>query len=304
MKKLCLIIIICTLLFSLPVYGSTGETGYNFLKISTGNRAVAMGGAYAGVQGDIISIYYNPSGLVRLEGKEIYFMYRSWYFQTDYGSFSYAQNLKDIGSFGLSLIYYMLPDVKEVDTDGFETGDILSGNNYAFILTYARDIFYDIQAGLNIKYLNERIADSENKSIALDLGIQKEVYSTPSDSINLGLVLQNWGFKFDIDPDDPVPINIKTGIEYTAYKKFRLNFDINRPVDSTLVYNIGAEYKIFNMILLRGGYKIGYDLESFSLGLGFDSGFFYSKVILLVDYSLTSLGLLTDSQNFSLKIRF
>lgn len=297
-------IIIFLICFCTGLFASAGETGYNFLKIDTGNRAIAMGGAYAGVSRDIISIYYNPAGISELNKKEVYFMYRKWLFNTDYGSLSYAQNFKKIGSMGISVIYYQLPEVPEVDSLGYDTGSILSGNNYALIFTLAREVYAGILMGLNIKYLNERVFNSENKSIVLDLGLQKEIYTTPSDSIVLGAAIQNWNTKFNIDYSNPVPLNIKTGMEYMAYKNFKLNFDINKQIDRDFRYNIGAEYKFFNMILIRSGYKIGYDLESFSVGFGVDSQYFFHKIVLNIDYSFTSLGLLSKSQNFSLKIRF
>lgn len=289
----------------LQLTASTGETGYNFLKIDTGNRAIGMGGAYAGVADDIVCLYYNPAGISPIDRREIYFMYRQWVFKTDYGSFSYAQPIKDYVSIGFSVIYYQLPEVEEVDSLGFSTGDMLSGNNYAVFLTLARDIYADFSIGVNVKYLNQKIIDSENKSIVLDLGVQKEIYKTPSDGMVLGVAVQNWNFKTKVDYANPVPINIKTGVEYTAYKNFKLNFDINKPIEQGFRYNIGAEYIIWKFFLLRGGYKIGYDLESFSVGFGIDGQTFFSdKLMFKVDYSMTSLGLLAQSQNFSLTIKF
>lgn len=296
---LILLLILCT---GLKAY--KGQTGYNFLKIDTGNRAIAMGGAYAGVSQDINSVFYNPAGVHALSGKQVSFMYRSWLLQTDFGSLSYAQDFPGIATFSASLIYYQLPETERVDSLGFSTGEMLSGNNYAFILTGARPLYFDITGGINFKYINEQIFTTENKSIVVDVGLQRKMYATPSDSIVIGLVLQNWNFQTGHDPADPVPVNIKTGMEYMAYKNFKLNLDINKQIDQAFRYNIGAEYRFFNMIFIRGGYKTGYDLESFAIGFGINSSQLYQKVIFNFDYSLTSLGLLARSQNFSLNIHF
>ncbi|MBN1899314.1 MAG: PorV/PorQ family protein [Spirochaetes bacterium] len=304
MKNTIKCFFIMLFIINLALSASPGETGYNYIKLDSGNRAIAMGGAYAGVSEDIISLYYNPAGLAHLAGRQFYFLYRSWLFGTDYMTLAYSQKFNEYFYFGLGFLYFSLPEVNHIDYLGVETGQVLSGNDYTFIVSLAGDVFEKIRLGINFKLLNEAFVNTENHSIVFDIGLLREFYSTPSDSITAGLVLQNWNTKFSVDPDNPVPVNLKLGAEYTAYKDFTLNFDINKQIDLGLRYNIGAEYKIMNMVALRAGYKIGYDLESFTFGLGFDSHNLYKKAIFTVDYSLTSLDFLSQSQNISLKIRF
>jgi hypothetical protein len=45
-------------------------------------------------------------------------------------------------------------------------------------------------------------------------------------------------------------------------------FDLVQPRDYDQQYNIGLEYGFKNLLFLRGGYKINYDEESYSLGFG------------------------------------
>lgn len=286
-------------LFSVP-----GETGYNFLKLDTGNRAIGMGGAYAGVAGDITAIMYNPAGLYKIKGQELYFIYRRWIAGTDYSYLSYSRDIKRTVSLAATLIYFGMPDVREVDSMGVETGDTLTGSGYAVILTGSREVFAGILAGLNIKWVREDVVETRSSSLILDVGLLKELYRTPSDGVTVGLTLQNWNMRFQTDPEDPVPVNIKLGMEYQAYENFKANLDINKPVERDFRYNIGAEYKFMNLVSIRCGYKIGYDLENLCFGIGVNGERFYSKIRFEVDYAYTSLGLLEQSQNISLKIKF
>lgn len=304
MKKILILLCVLFVLPAVPVFSYSGETGYNFLKIDSGNRAVAMGGAYAGVSQDIIAVFYNPAGLYNIKNKEVYLMYRQWLLDTTYGTISYAQNFPDIAVFSAGIIYLKMPELDRINTLGYSDGEKISGNSFAFMVTGARKTYYDIILGSNLKYLQESIITTQNSSIVIDIGLQKKIFSTPSDSLSAGTVLQNWNFAFGLNSENPVPLNWKTGLEYTAYKDFKINFDINKQIARDFLYNIGGEYKILQMLFLRAGYKIGYDLESFSLGFGINSNTFYKSVIIYADYSLTSFGLLSRSQNLSLKIQF
>lgn len=303
MKIMPVMFLLCGL-FSVPARAVPGETGYNFLKIDPGNRAVGMGGAYAGVAGDGICLFYNPANLSGLENGEFYALYRKWLLSTSFAAFSYAHPFKGFLTAGAGFIFYELPSVDEVDTYGFATGRLLSGHSYAVILSAGRETVYGISFGMNFKILKEALVDSENNSMALDLGLSRRVYATPSDSVRAGIVLQNWDLGTGLDPDNPVPLNLRLGIEYTAYRDFRLNLDVNKQADRDFRYNIGAEYVFYGLLALRAGYKIGYDVENFSLGCGLDAGRFTRGVMFVIDYSFTSLGFLEQSQNISLRIKF
>ncbi len=48
---------------------NVGTTGFSFLKLGVGAKAIAMGGAYSAVADDPSIIYYNPAGTINLKGK-------------------------------------------------------------------------------------------------------------------------------------------------------------------------------------------------------------------------------------------
>ncbi|TFG94392.1 MAG: hypothetical protein E4H13_14940 [Calditrichales bacterium] len=65
--------------------------------------------------------------------------------------------------------------------------------------------------------------------------------------------------------------------------------DMIQPRDYDQQYNIGVEYGFKNILFLRGGYKLNYDEESFSLGFGL----MYKNY--RIDYAFSDFGDFLDS---------
>ncbi|MBI5244034.1 MAG: UPF0164 family protein, partial [Elusimicrobia bacterium] len=59
------------LLLSAQAAWAETKTGAAFLKIGTGARAEAMGGAYTAIADDVNALYYNPGGLAALKKSEL-----------------------------------------------------------------------------------------------------------------------------------------------------------------------------------------------------------------------------------------
>ncbi len=51
------------LITAIAAFAGNGTTGFTFLQVPTGARAVAMGGAFSAVPGDPLSLYWNPAAL-------------------------------------------------------------------------------------------------------------------------------------------------------------------------------------------------------------------------------------------------
>ena len=63
------IILIATPTVAKNINSNAGTTGFSFLKLGVGAKAVAMGGAYTGFADDPSTMYYNPSGTMRIREK-------------------------------------------------------------------------------------------------------------------------------------------------------------------------------------------------------------------------------------------
>ena len=65
--------------WSAEFHDHAGATGMAFLKVGIGGRAVAMGGAYSAVSGDATAGYWNPAGLIGIEGRDVVWMHFAWF---------------------------------------------------------------------------------------------------------------------------------------------------------------------------------------------------------------------------------
>lgn len=101
---------------------------------------------------------------------------------------------------------------------------------------------------------------------------------------------------------DSLPLTIKTGVSYktvlTEEHKITSSLDIVKLNDDSIKEQIGIEYWLKNMIALRLGYKIGYDLTSFTCGLGLA----YQSY--KIDYGFAPMGELNSIHRISFTISF
>jgi hypothetical protein len=154
---------------------------------------------------------------------------------------------------------------------------------------------------MNLKYVHEDITGSKKGFLLGDAGLQRLLYETPSDSVKLGVSLCNVDPLSQISPDES-PMTIRMGAVYTAYKNFKINFDISRQLDSDFRYNLGAEYVLLEWFAFRAGYKLTGDLEGLTMGIGIKSGFWLRKPDLTLDYSATSFGFVGMTHNISMRM--
>ena len=86
-------------------------TGYQFLEIGVGARAIGMGEAFIASVDDASAIYYNPAGLTALPGTQITFDYLRYVADIDYGFAGMAFPAGSIGGyFGIGL--YAAPEAE------------------------------------------------------------------------------------------------------------------------------------------------------------------------------------------------
>jgi len=74
--------------------------------------------------------------------------------------------------------------------------------------------------------------------------------------------------------------------------------DLLFPNDSNPLTNLGLEYNWQKIFFLRGGYKFGYALDSFTLG----AGFIFNN--LRLDYAFSKMAVGTDLHRFGLGYMF
>ena len=66
----------------------------------------------------------------------------------------------------------------------------------------------------------------------------------------------------------PVDFRVGMAMELLPGEHLTLAVDASHPNDSPEKIHIGTQYNFNNMLFIRGGYKIGYDEDTLTYGLG------------------------------------
>ncbi|OGS20978.1 MAG: hypothetical protein A3J83_05960 [Elusimicrobia bacterium RIFOXYA2_FULL_40_6] len=302
LKKILILISVCYL--SGSVYAGTtsnSTSGLAFLRIPVGPRAVALGGAYAGLSDDGLAVNYNPSGLIQMKNKEVNFTYNKYFQETAYQYLGYVQpiwRLDRVYYIGVSVNNLSNSDIQGRDGFGTPTRKLTFGDQM-LSFTYAQSLFSQVNAGINLKYITETIADEKAVGYAADLGFMY----TPEhmQNLNVGLCAQNLGGDITfVKEADKMPLNIKAGLGLKLLDGDIVTvLDYNMPNDNAGSISAGFEYWIIQQLALRIGYKSGEELNS---GLRFGIGINADRIGF--DYAFVPYNILGDTHQIGLKVKF
>lgn len=284
------------------------NSGASFLKIGTGARPAALGGAYTAIAGDVDAMYYNPSGLAQLSRREIGATHAEWLLGTRFDFIGFAQPTAH-GTFGLGVTRLASGGQEGRDgnrqaTGGFEAADT------AYTLSYSRKLpdRRSSSAGANLKLLRSEIGGYSAQTVAVDLGVQHRLSDKP---LSLGAAVLNigQGMKF-MEQRDPLPLTLSIGGAYRIAGPLNVAVDVSREIhDQRTDIGIGTEYALLPSFALRMGYAsqhTGRAGDSGALGTfgGLGAGLGISRKSYRIDYTFIPLGDLGSVQRLSLGARF
>lgn len=269
-------------------FQKTGTTGFTFLNLPVSARYAAMGETGISMpNGQADGLFINPALIANLSSKNAFsFTYGDWYLDTQHHSASYIRNIPLFGSVG---VFMNLFDYGEMDRTRFfaqDEVDAFSGdeNNiylnlgkftagaYALGVSYARQMTDKFTFGTNIKYVREYIAEYYAQNVLVDMGF---FYQTEFSTLRIGAFLKNFGLETQyVNEKFKMPQQMTLGISFEPYGTLEdptyvsVNIEAVHPNDMSEHINLGLESRIANLIVLRAGYKFGYEFEDFTIGMG------------------------------------
>lgn len=249
----------------------SSTSGATILKQFVGGRSSSMGEAFAAVSGDLYCLHYNPAGLYDLKREFTCMYFQESDVSFNYGQIGYGQKLNNDEVLAGSLLMYDAGKIEWDDGSG-QVSKLSIQRDYLYTAGYSRKITDDFALGLNAKLYSSTLLERYNATAyGLDIG---GLYSTPVKGLTLGAVLQNIGTPIKyLETSDPMPTTFRAGAAYEMklQQKTRLTvaMDVVKPNDSDTKENVGIECLYNNFFALRAGYKLGYDLENYSYGIGF-----------------------------------
>jgi hypothetical protein len=330
MKKFSLFLIIsivyATLFFPFHSYAlkKLGQTGCKFLDIAVGARASAMGEAFTLVGNDANALFYNPAGIGRMNTKiDITGSITQWAADIQYNAIGLVINQGIWGNFGLSII---APDYGDIigtrvsDTEqGYEETGYLDVGSFAVGVAYARQMTDKFTIGGHVKYVSQHLGSNllasdeivENKAsgFAYDFGT---IFYPGLKSFRLGMSVRNFSPQFKYEETAfqlPLTFNVALAIDildfWGEHPNNSLVLDVEgvHPRDYDVRIHSGVEYWFKDMLALRVGYKLNYDTEGLTAGVGFKSPE-VGGLSLKFDYAYGDLGIFDYVNRFSLGISF
>lgn len=298
MRKIALtIILIC--LTSLIFADFSGEYGFQMLKILTGASSAAQGGTGAFNSYDAFSFLENPTAGLINRKNVVSITQNYWIFDTKLNGIAY---FKPKGNFALGFAFRQLNYGKIDETDESQT---IIGEFHPLDLKITSNISFrftpDHYFGANLYYLYEKINTSSSSGIAGDLGY---TFITPIKELKFSALLKYFGTTSKLNAQ---AIKLPTTFEFLLSKKFLLEF---AEISSEIKYikhkdnnesnaAFGLNCFLFDMLNLRAGYKLNYDYEDLSLGLGV----LYRRI--LIDYAFIPFQYeIDDVHMFSISYNF
>lgn len=313
MKKIAIIIFICSLLINLYA-GDPGTKSLTFLNIAPNACVAGMGESFTALADDVSCVYWNPAGLAVIKNMEVGVNYNLYFEEMSYMNLQFAGDL-GFGDLGVNVSTFQYGDIDNY-VNGTLSGSISPSDLLASV-SYGFALFKNVYLGLTGKYISEKLTDDyKGTSIAGDGGI---LIISPLGSflkpLQFGAVLQNIGMgpKFDTDSND-LPVMIKTGLAYkirlakalAKLKDINLSCDVLLPSDADLGVRIGTELWWYHLpggldAAIRAGLKAPQDL-GFSSGLTFGGGI--RAFNLEVDYALVNFGDLGTTHRVGMTYKF
>jgi hypothetical protein len=283
-------------LFIVNAGSDVGTTGFNFLKITPSAKQAAMAGASIGLESDNslsgIDFIYNPAATA--QKSIITAGYLAYVADIGIGVVGYSRPspFSFLKSGGISISYLNSGTIKRTDIAGNELG--------TFSVSYLNlnaagniNLANDLNAGLGLKILYGSIDSFSGLGFASDFGFR---YHPTIKGLTLGLIIKNLGYQiksFNTERDK-LPLDIGIGAGYNISENINFALDIHKPIDNSILFNLGVEGWVNRYVALRGGYnslgkdyKTGGGSDIFN-GLSVGLGIKVSKY--QVDYSFTPMG--------------
>ena len=302
-----------------------GTSAANWLKIESGVRGLAMGGAQTASGRGLSGAYYNPASIAFIEKSEVYYSKSNYLAGITHNTLGYGTKLTPTDYFALHLFYLDSGDM-EVTTASSPDGidEYFNVLDLSLRLMYGKHLTDRLRIGGGIKYIREEIYTTSMQSFVFDMGSN---FNTGVYGIKLGMSVSNFGpdVQFHgeglnvVVPDTTdisgrlskitqkfsVPLVFRLGIQKyligadeNSVNRLTVSADAINPIDYTVYGSLGAEYSWRNIGFFRAGTHIGHDTAGLSLGGGLKWSMF------AVDYAYVNYGILEETHQFGISLEF
>ncbi len=255
-------------------------TGFVFLELPVTARSVAMGETGITMTNAAAEGLFTNPALISLAPQRMSatVSYADWYVETTHQALGFIYAIPQFGTIGFQAIHFDFGEMeKTINPSREQTGTYISlgtysAGAYAIGISYARSLTDKFSFGSSLKYVRESIDVYHAENVVADIGF---LYQTGFNSLRIGAFLQNFGLEAKYAQEKfKMPQQLRLGISGEVWgsmaspNRITLLAEAVHPNDANERIHLGMEAMISNVIVLRGGYKFGYDDENLCLGGG------------------------------------
>ena len=304
------------------------QTGFQYLSVVSDARGAAVGGAMTTIPYGSGSLFFNPAGMAEMEETiDVIASQNSWIAGISHATLSmaFAPAQKRFGVFGMTAQSVNYGEIQGtmvwgndqgwVETNKFTPSAISLGLGYAVQLSDRFSIggqakYAAQQLGYGLVEIHPTNNDPDSlgvqkfstEAIAFDFGT---LFKTGFKGIAFGMNVRNFSNEVSfIKENFQLPLTFTMGISMDVMElvpsmadghSLMLSVDAAHPRSYPEYLNLGAEYKLVDMLYLRYGLMTNRDEQSSSFGVGI------SRFGLGIDYAYIPFGVLDEVQMITVR---
>ncbi|MGH7596748.1 MAG: PorV/PorQ family protein [bacterium] len=297
------------------------QAGLQFLSVVSDAQAGAMGGAMTSLELQSSSLFFNPAGMANLNGLfDVSVSQNQWITDINHNTVSLALRPADgrFGVFGFSLqnVDYgeVLGTVVADNPQGYEDTGVISPSALAIGIGYAKALSNRFSVGGQVKWVRQELGESvipaagnttttvknEVSPIAFDFGT---LFKTGVKSLTFGMSVRNFSQEIEFEQEGfQLPLLFSLGISMNVMdlinpgglkQSAMISIDATHPRDHPEQLIFALDYKLMEILSLRGGYITNNDEDGPTFGFGL------AKFGLQLDYAYTPFGVFDSVQRMT-----
>ena len=306
------------------------QTGFQFLSVISDARAASMAEAMTSLNIGSSALFFNPAGMAWMEGfMDMTASSNQWIADITHNAFSLAIQPAGAkyGVLGFSVQSVDYGDFYgtrvDRDTDqGYMDTEIFNLTSMAIGVGYAKQLNDRFSVGGQVRWVRQDLGESvipvetsEQDSIILTEEVSNELtpmafdfgtqFKTGYKSLVFGMSVRNFSTELEyVEEGFQLPLVFNLGISMDL-----MDFLEDMPLDQSLYLSIdashyrshpeqlkfGLDYRLLDILSLRGGYLSNNDESGFSFGVG------VSYVGLTFDYAYSPFGIFDKVQRMTVR---
>jgi hypothetical protein len=257
--------------------GEPGKAGMLSLRLGVGAREAAMGGAGVASTTGAAAAYWNPAlATFEAEGTSLMLQHHRWFDLFDHNAAALTHRAGP-GVIGVTFIGLYSDEIERYGTEpvGVPQGTF-APYDVAFGVSYSRQLNRRFSAGVQAKFLYEKIDIYSDSGVAFDIFLAHRSDVVPG--LSIGASATNLGGQMTLNQEPfDLPQMFTLGAAYGPLSgaladRLLVAGDLALPNDGNAKAHLGAEVKVVPEFALRVGYRVNYDSQGLTAGAGFVYG--------------------------------